>query len=93
MVGFIIAASPFITSALTGLIKKLPLFSSLSDSARTPLVRALAALIAVVYILVGFWMTGQLDQNLFGAAVQTFVFALLAWLSSLGIFHAFFQKN
>lgn len=92
MITFILALSPLATSLLTGLMKKLPAFTSLTGSARTAGVRALAALIAVAYIVLGFYVTGNLDSTAFGAAVQTFLFAFFAWIGSLGVFHAFVQQ-
>lgn len=88
----VIAASPFITSTLTGLMKRIPAFTSLSDQARTPLVRLLAAFVAVVYVMLGMYVTGSITPDVLSNVVNAFVLALLAWLGSLGIFHAFFQK-
>lgn len=92
MIALLLAFSPFITSALTGLVKGLPPFASLSYSSRPTIVRLIAALIAVGYMLLSFYVTGNLDSTAFGIAVQTALFALLTWLGSLGVFHAFFQK-
>lgn len=92
MTALIIGLSPFVVSALTGLFKQLKTFTYLSDAARTPAVRLLAAAISLVYVFLGFWVSGVLDPSALGVAVQTLLFALLAWLGSLGVFHAWFQK-
>lgn len=93
LVSLVLLFSPAITSALTGLFKMLPAFSNLSDSSRTTRVRLLGAVIALVYMFAGFWVSGTLDPTALGAAVQTVLFALLAWLGSLGIFHAWFADK
>lgn len=93
MLGILYALSPMVVSALTGALKNLPAFTSLSDVARTPAIRVLAALIAVVYSLATLWVTGNLDQGAFLVAVNTLIEAFIAWIGSLGVFHAFFQKK
>lgn len=92
MSALIIALSPAIVSALTGWIKGWTPFSSLTSAARTPVVRVLAALVALVYVILGMYVTGSIMPDVLGNALNVFIFALLAWLGSLGIFHAFFQK-
>lgn len=92
MSALIIALSPAITSALTGWIKTWRPFAALTDQARTPVIRLLGAFIALVYVVLGMWVTGSITPDAAADAVNAVIFALLAWLGSLGIFHAFFQK-
>lgn len=92
MSALIIALSPAITSALVGWIKTWRPFTSLTDNARTPVIRLLGAFVALVYIVLGMWVTGSITPDLLADAINTLIFAGLAWLGSLGIFHAFFQK-
>ncbi len=89
----LITLSPLITSALTGWVKGLPMFSNLSDAARTPVIRLLAAGISLAQALLTLWITGNADAGALDVAVNAFVLSLLSWLGSLGIFHAFFQKK
>ncbi len=93
MASLLLALSPFIVSAVTGWLKSLPPFTSLMDAARTPAVRVLAAVLAVVYVLLGAWMTGNVDGAVLSTSLTGLEAALLAWLGSLGLFHAFFQKK
>jgi hypothetical protein len=88
----ILVLVPSITTALTGLFKQLPTFESLSDSARTPAVRALAAFIALVIVLFSEWMSGSFDAGIISATVQTFFLTFGTWVASLGIFHGVFEK-
>lgn len=81
--------APAVVSFLTQWIKKLPLFTNLSDPAQTPAIRILAAVIAVAYVVLGAWMTGIVDSGILSMAVQTLGYSVVAWLGSLGIFHAF----
>lgn len=92
MSALIILLSPAITSALTGLIKLLPPFAKLTDQARTPIIRVLGAFIALAYVVAGMYITGSVSPDALANAVNAVIFAALAWLGSLGIFHAFFQK-
>jgi hypothetical protein len=92
MSALIIAFSPFITSALTGWLKGLPAFTTLTDNARPTVVRLLAAAVALAYVLAGMYVTGSITPDVLSNALNAFIFALLAWLGSLGIFHTFFQK-
>lgn len=92
MSALIVALSPFITSALTGWIKGWAPFATLTDAARTPVIRFLAAFIALVYVVAGMWVTGSFSADALTNAVNAVIFALLAFLGSLGVFHAFFQK-
>lgn len=92
MLALILAFSPFVVAALTGLVKMLPLFASLSDAARKPGVRVLAAALSLLYVLFSAWITGSLNGDILYVSVQTLAVALMAWLGSLGVFHAFFQK-
>lgn len=87
------AASPFVISALTGWIKSWTPFTALSDVARTPAVRALAAFISFLYVIATMWVTGTVDSNILGMALQGLLLAIVPWLGSLGVFHAFFQPK
>jgi hypothetical protein len=87
------AASPFIISALTGWIKGWTPFANLSDTARPAIIRVLAAVISFGYVLFGFWITGNVDSNVLGVSLQALILAVVPWLGSLGVFHAFFQKK
>lgn len=91
MSALIISLSPFITSALTGWLKGLPPFAGLSDNARPTVIRLLAALVSLVYVVAGMYITGNMSADVLANALNAFIFAMLAWLGSLGIFHAFFQ--
>lgn len=94
MLQLLLAVSPAIVSGLTALLKRLPVFSNLSDEARVPAVRALAAFISLAYVVVGFWIAPEsLDENVLSAAVEAFLGALYVWLASLGLFHGFFTKK
>lgn len=86
-------ASPFVISALTGWIKGWTPFANLSDAARPAVVRALAALVSFAYVVVGMWITGNVDANALSTALTALVLAIVPWLGSLGVFHAFFQKK
>lgn len=88
-----IIASPFVISALTGWVKSWTPFASLSDGARTAGVRALAAAISFVYVVVGMWITGNVDTNIIQTGLEGLALAFVPFLSSLGLFHAFFQKQ
>lgn len=92
MLTFILAISPFIVSALTGWIKTFPSFTNLSDSSRVPAVRALAAFISLAYTVIGFWINGGVDSSALMTVFAAFGYALVSWLGSLGVFHAFFAK-
>lgn len=89
MDSFIVLATPFVISAVTGLVKKLPAYSSLTDSATTVAVRTTAAVLALVYVLLAFWATGSFDQTTFGTALTVLGATFIAWLSSLGFVHGF----
>lgn len=84
--------APVIVTFLTQWIKKLPLFTNLSDSAQTPAIRTLAAVIAIVYVIFGAWVSGNIDSNVLLLAVQTLGYSGVAWLGSLGVFHAFVKS-
>lgn len=92
MLALILAFSPFVVSGATGLLKMLPPFTKLSDAARTPGVRVLAAVLAFIYVLFSAYITGSLNADALTLSVQTLALSLMAWLGSLGVFHAFFQK-
>lgn len=92
MTALVIALSPFLSSAITGFLKMLPPFASLSQEARTPIIRVLGAIVSLVYVVVGMWITGGYSQDTITNEINTLVFALMSWLGSLGVFHAFFQK-
>lgn len=92
MGSLILAIAPFITSALTGLFKKLPLFANLGAS-HVAAVRLLAAVIALVYTFFGFWISGTLNGDMLNVAINAVLVSIVPWLGSLGIFHAFFQKK
>jgi len=83
---------PTIVTAITGFMKTLPSFTSLSDSSRTPAVRLLAAVIALVAVLIGEWVTGFFDASAITVVVQTVFLTAATWVGSLGIFHGLFQK-
>lgn len=85
----IILLTPFVISALTGIAKKLPPVQALTDSAQTPVVRTIAAVIAVLYVVLSFWFTGSFDGATFGTAITILGASFLAWLTSLGFVHGF----
>ena len=93
MIQIFYALAPFITSAITGWVKGLPAFSSLSDEARTPAVRVLAAVVSLVYAFVTLWVTGHIDEGAVVVASNVLLEALLGWLGSIGLFHVAFAKK
>lgn len=88
-----LAASPFVISAITGLIKMFPPITALADVARTPIVRALAALISFAYVIATMYITGTVDSSLLSTALTALLVGIAPWLGSMGVFHAFFQKT
>lgn len=93
MNSILLALSPFITSALTGALKNVGPFANLSDNARPAVIRLLAAVIALAYAIAGVWISGAAGQDSLGVAVTAFIDALVVWLGSLGVFHAWFAKK
>lgn len=89
MDSFIIVLTPFIISAVTGAIKMLPPIQSLTDSAQTPVIRAIAALVSILYVVLTFWLTGSFDSTTFSTALVVVGASFMAWLSSLGFVHGF----
>lgn len=39
------------------------------------------------------YMTGNVDPNTLSTALQAFALAVVPWLGSMGVFHAFFQSK
>lgn len=89
MDSIIILITPFVISAVTGLVKMLPPVQSLSDMAQTPAIRAIAAILSLLYVVLTFWFTGSFDNATFGTALVVLGATFMAWLSSLGFVHAF----
>lgn len=84
--------APALVTAFTGLFKSLPNFSTMSDATRTPAVRLIAAVLALLAVLLGEWVAGAFDSNILTVATQTVLMAFATWAASLGIFHGVFQK-
>jgi hypothetical protein len=93
MESLLLMLSPFVVTALTGLIKSLPAFSNLADQARTPAVRVVAAGVTLLYVALGAWITGNVDSAALSTGVGGMETAVVVWVGSLGVFHAFFQKT
>lgn len=83
---------PTIVTALTGWLKGLPTFASLSSAQRPPYVRVLAAALSLVIVLAGEWMTGSFDASATTVALQTLFLTAGTWIGALGIFHGIFAK-
>lgn len=88
VISLIAVIVPSIVSILTGLLKRLPRYAQLSDSARTPAIRFLAAIIALAAVLIGEYMAGSFDTNILYASIQTVLLTAVTWFASLGIFHS-----
>lgn len=88
LIAFVAAVVPAFVTFLTNLLKKLPTYTSLSDAARTPAVRFLAALISLVVVLITEWMAGAFDSGIISVSIQTVFFAFATWVASMGIFHS-----
>lgn len=84
---------PAIVSALTGWLKSLPTFASLSSADRPAYVRFLAACLALIVVILGQWITGTFDVNIIASVLQTVALTFATWFGSLGIFHGVFQKT
>lgn len=89
----IVALSPFITNALTGWMKSWSPFSGLTDEARKPVVRFLAAVLSLAYVMGGAWVTGNVEGSMLSVSFQGVVVAFVAWLGSIGSYSAFFHKK
>lgn len=88
-----LAGSPFVVSALTGWIKGWTPFASLTDAARPTIVRALAAVLAFVYVVASMWFTGNVSPDVLNTAITALCLGVAPWLGSIGVFHAFFQQK
>ncbi len=89
----LVAFTPFIINGFTGLIKKLPAFSTLRVS-RRPVIRLLAGAISLVYVTLGVWLEpDSVSQSTLTTVVETTVLAFVAWMSSLGSYQAFFKEE
>lgn len=84
---------PPIVSALTGWLKQLPTFASLSDAQRPPYVRFLAACLALVSVVIAEWITGTFDANILATVLQTLALSFAAWVGSMGIFHGIIKGS
>jgi hypothetical protein len=49
--------------------------------------------VSLVYVLLGAWMTGNVDGSVISVSLSGFGVALVAWLGSMGLFHAFFARS
>ena len=89
----ILASTPFIVNAMTGLIKMLPTFADMRAS-RKPVIRVVAAVVSLAYVSFGLWLEpGSVSSDMITTAVSTLGLAFVAWLSSLGSYAAFFSKD
>lgn len=79
----ILALAPIIVSLLTGALKRLPLFSDMTDSWRTGAIRFLAVALSFISALLGAWVSGtEVDAT----SIQTFADALVVFLGSTGAY-------
>lgn len=93
LTAIIFGITPFLVNAITGIIKSLPTFSDLIVS-RKPVVRTIAAVVSLVYVSLGLWLEpGSVSDDAITTATGTVGLAFVTWLSSLGSYHAFFDKN
>lgn len=88
-----LAISPFVVNAITGIVKNLPSFEEVRLS-RKPAVRMLAGFVSLVYVAVALWLAPDtVSDSMLSTALTTFGVAFVTWLSSLGSYHAFFDKG
>ncbi|OGG65163.1 hypothetical protein A2Z56_02635 [Candidatus Kaiserbacteria bacterium RIFCSPHIGHO2_12_45_16] len=93
LTALLISVTPFLVNAVTGLIKMLPSFASLRES-RRPIIRLVAALASFGYVGLGLWIEPDLvSGDTLNAVIGTFGLTFITWLSSLGSYHAFFNKK
>lgn len=89
----VVAISPAIISALTGAIKQFPTFSE-ARASRRPLIRALAAFVSLMYIMIGYWLYGgDVDGMQVTELLGTIAASFVAWLASLGFYHGVVKKD
>lgn len=93
LTAIILAVTPFLVNAITGFVKMLPTFADLRGS-RKPVIRAIAAFVSLAYVALGLWLEpGSVSDDMLTTAIGTAGLAFITWLSSLGSYHAFFDKN
>lgn len=87
-----VAITPFLVSGITQLVKQLPSFAEMR-LARRPVIRVLAGVISLLYIMFTMWMNPEMTQG--GALTDTLTalgLSVGAWLSSVGAYHTLSDK-
>lgn len=79
----LLALAPIVVSLLTSALKRLPLFSDMTDAWRTGAIRFLAVTLSFVSALMGAWVSGTEVDAL---SIQTFSDALVVFLGSTGAY-------
>jgi hypothetical protein len=89
----VVLIAPFFVNIVTGYIKSAPTFASLQES-RKPIIRLIAGLISFLFVTVSMWVNpDSVSNDMLQTASIDLMLTAVTWASSLGTYHAFFEKK